>query len=63
MHPHFSISIPTNLVNPLAVMDADTLHDVHDNISLELPIIGDQYIDQANRHRLAAPMFAVGEMV
>ena len=62
-HPRFNISIPANSVNPSAETRARTLHDVHHDISLELCIVGDQYKDQANRHRLAAPTFAVGDMV
>ena len=63
MHPCFNISIPTNSVNPSVETCARTLHDVHDDLSLELCIVGDQYTEQANRHRLAAPTFAVGDMV
>ena len=62
-HPRFNISIPTNSVNPSVETCARTLHDVHDDLSLELCIVGDQYTEQANRHRLAAPTFAVGDMV
>ena len=62
-HPRFNISIPANSVNPLVETRARTLHNVHHDISLELRIVGKQYKDQANRRRLAAPTFAVRDMV
>ena len=62
-HPHFSISIAVNSVNPSVETCARTLHDVHHDITLELRIVSDQYKDQSNRHRLATPTFAAKGMV
>jgi hypothetical protein len=62
-HPRFSISIPATSVNPSAETRARALHDVHRDLSLELRAAGDHYKDQADRHRLAAPTFAIGDMV
>ena len=62
-HPRFSISIPATSVNPSAETRARALHDVHRDLSLELRVVGDHYKDQADRHRLAAPTFAIGDMV
>ena len=60
-HPHFNIFIPGIFVNPSA--DARTSQDVHRDLSLELRIVGEQYKDQADRHRLAALPFTIGDMV
>ena len=62
-HPRFSISIPSNLVNPSVETRACNLHDVNHDISFELPIVGDQYKAQANQHFLVVPTFAVGDLV
>ena len=62
-HPRFNISIPAISVNPLAEMRARTLQYVHRDFSLELCVVGKQYKDHADRCRLVAPPFAVGDMV
>jgi hypothetical protein len=62
-HPRFSVSIPATSVNPSAETRARALHDVHRDLSLELRVANDHYKDQADRHRLDAPTFAVGDMV
>ena len=62
-HPRFSIAIPTTSVNPSAETRAHALHNIHRDLSLELRAVGDHYKDQADQHRLAAPTFAIGDMV
>ena len=44
-------------------MCANTLPDVHRDLSLDLRTAGKQYKAHANRHRLAAPTFIVDDMV
>ena len=62
-HPRFNISIPAISVNPSAEMRARTLQDVHRDLSLELRVVGEQYKDHVDRHRLVVPPFTVGDMV
>ena len=42
---------------------ARLLEDVHCDLSLELILVGERYKEQANRHRLDAPQFEVGDFV
>ena len=58
-----NISIIVISVNPSADVRARTLQDVHRDLSLELRVVGEQYKDHANRHRMAAPPFVVGDVV
>ena len=62
-HPRFNISIPAISVNPLAEMRARTLQYVHRDLSLELHVARKQYKDHVDHHCLAAPLFAVDDMV
>ena len=62
-HPRFNISIPTTSVNPSAEERAHLLEDLHRDLSLELNLASDRYKDQADRHRMSAPTFVVGDMV
>ena len=62
-HPRFSISVPERSINPSAEARAHTLQVVHRDLSLELRAAGKQYKAHADRHRLVAPTFKVGDMV
>ena len=62
-HPHFNISIPVISFNPSAEMRACTLQDVNRELSVELCVACKHYKDHADRYRLAAPTFAVSDMV
>ena len=62
-HPCLNISILVISVNLSVEMCARTLQDVHRDLSLELLVVGEQYKDQADRRRLVAPPFTVGDMV
>ena len=50
-------------MNQSAERCAHTLQDVHRDVFLELRAVGKQYKAHADRHRLVAPTFAVGDMV
>ena len=63
LHPRFNISLPSDSVNPSAEDRARLLEDVHRDLSLELTLAGERYKEQADRHRLDAPQFEVGDFV
>ena len=62
-HPRFSSSIPGNYVNPSAEACARTLADIHQDLSLELILVGDQYKAQVDHHRSTTSAFVVGDQV
>ena len=63
LHPRFNISLPFDSVNPSAEDQARILGVVHRDLSLELTLAREQYKEQADRLRLDAPRFMVGDLV
>ena len=63
LHSRFNILLPSDSINPSAEDRARLLEDVHRDLSLELTLVGERYKEQADRHRLDAPQFEVGDFV
>ena len=59
----FNISIPGNSVNPSTEERARTLANIHQDVSLQLILLGNRYKAQAYQHRSAAPSFVVGDQL
>ena len=63
LHPRFNISLPFDSVNPSAEDQARILGVVHRDLSLELTLARECYMDQVDRLCSDAPRFVVGYFV
>lgn len=63
-HPHFSVNLEGNRPTSLAAKEyATNLQELHDFLHSEIKYAHASEAEQADKHRLPAPMFQIGDEV